>query len=43
MAILGKDYGISLKYKKNTLLRFYLPGDYVLMLYESPSISTILV
>lgn len=39
MAIIGKDYGISLKYKKKTLLRFYLPWDYILMLYESPSIS----
>lgn len=39
LVIMGKDFNISLKYKKNTLMRFYLPGDYIMMIYESPNIS----
>ena len=38
LVIVGKDFNISLKYKKNTLLRVYLPGDYIMMVYESPQI-----
>jgi hypothetical protein len=39
MIILARDFNISLKYKKQTLMRFYLPGDYIMMIYESPHIS----
>lgn len=39
LVVLGKEFNISLKYKKMTLMRFYLPGDYILMIYESPNIS----
>lgn len=39
MVLIGKDFNISLKYKKNSLMRFILPGDYVMMFYESPNIS----
>lgn len=39
MVIVGKDFNISLKYKKNTLMRFYLPGDFIMMMYEAPNIS----
>ncbi|CAI2370538.1 unnamed protein product [Moneuplotes crassus] len=39
MVIVGKDFNISLKYKKNTLMRFILPCDYIMMFYESPNIT----
>jgi hypothetical protein len=39
MVILARDFNISLKYKKQTLMRFYLPGEYIMMIYESPHIS----
>ena len=39
MVIIGKEFNISLKYKKNTLMRFIIPSDYVLMFYESPNIG----